>query len=63
MACRRHQTIIWSNAEILLTGPLRRNLDEMLIEIIAFLLKNVFENVVWKMAAILSRPQVLSGPI
>ena len=29
----RHQAIIWTNAGILLTGPLGTNLDEMLIEI------------------------------
>ena len=29
-------------------------------EIIAFSLKNVFENIVWKMAAILSRPQCVN---
>ena len=32
----RHQAIIWTNAEILLIGPLRTNLSEMLIEIYTF---------------------------
>ena len=41
----RRQAIIWSNAGILLIG------------IYIFIQQNTFENVVWKMAAILFRPQ------
>ena len=56
----RHQTIIWTNAGI---GPLRTNFSEMLIEIHTFSFKeNAPENVVWKMAAILSRPQCVKFP-
>ena len=54
----RRQAIIWTNAGILLIGPLGTNLSETLSEIHTFSLnKNAFENVVWKTAAILSRPQ------
>ena len=53
----RRQAIIWTNAVIFLTGSLRTNLSEILIEIyIFFIQENVFENVVKKLAAILSRP-------
>ena len=54
----RRRAIIWINAGILLIGPLGTNSSEILIEIHAFAIQeNAFENVVWKMAAILSRPQ------
>ena len=54
------QAIIWTNAAILLVGPLGTNFSGILMEIHAFSLKkNAFENVVWKMAAILSRPQCI----
>ena len=43
----RRQAIIWTNAGILLIGPLGKN----------FIEENVFECVVCEMAAILSRPQ------
>ena len=45
------QAIFWTNAEILLTGPLRTNL----IEIPTFSFRKI--DVVWKMAAFLSRHQ------
>ena len=48
----RRQAIIWTNAGILLIGPLGTNFSEILI-----IQENAFQNVVWKMAAILSRPQ------
>ena len=32
----RRQTIIWTNAGILLIGPLRTNFNEILIEILTF---------------------------
>ena len=80
----RQQAIIWTNAGILLIGPLGTNVSEILIEIHAFSLKKcitlgpheasvwakhmhfhsrnaAFENVVWKMAAILSLPQCVKG--
>ena len=54
----RRQAIIWTNAGLLLIEPLGTNLSEILIEIYTFSLKtNAFENVVWKRATILSRPQ------
>ena len=54
----RRQAIIWTNAGILLIGRLGTNLSEILSEIHTFSPKKMhFENVVWKMAAILSRPQ------
>ena len=57
LAPSRQQAIIWTNAVILLTGPLGTNFMEMLIEMYTFSLKkNEFENVVWKMAAILFWP-------
>ena len=39
----RRQAIIWTNAEMMLIGPLETNI---------FIQENAFENVVWKMAAI-----------
>ena len=51
----QYQAIIWTNAGILLSGPLGRNFSEILIKIPIFSLKNAFENVVCKMTAILSR--------
>ena len=46
----RRQAIIWSNAGILLNWTLETTFSEIFCE-------NAFENVVWKTAAILSRPQ------
>ena len=57
----RRQAIIWTGVGILLIEPLGTNFSEMFIEIHTFLLKkNPFENVVWKMAAILSWPQCVN---
>ena len=54
----RRQAIIWTNDGILLIGPLGTNFNDTLIEINTFsFIKNKFKNVVWKLAAILSRPQ------
>ena len=53
----RRQAIIWINAGILLIGPSEITFSKILIEIHNFLQENAFQNVVWKMAAILSRPQ------
>ena len=53
----RRQTIIWTNAGILSIGPLGINLNRNLY---IFIQENVFENVVRKLAAILSRPQCLN---
>ena len=54
----RHQAIIWTNAGILLIGPLGTNFSENSIEILTFsFTKNAIESVVCEMAAILSWPQ------
>ena len=62
----RRQAIIWTNDRILLIGTLGTNINEILSEIHIFNLKrnshifiqeNTFENIVYEMAAILSRPQ------
>ena len=55
----RCQAIIWTNAGILLIGPLGTNCSEIWIEILTFSFKkiNVFESVVCEIAAILSQPQ------
>ena len=54
---RRH-AIIWTKDGILLIGPLGTNFSDILIYYSCiFIQKNAFENVVWKMAAILSGPQ------
>ena len=50
-----HQAIIWTNAGILLIGPLGTNLSEISIEILID--ENTFENVVSEILSILSRPQ------
>ena len=58
MACRLvacRLVIILADAGILLIGPLGANFVDILIEFHTF--ENAFENVVSKMAAILSRPQ------
>ena len=53
----RRQAIIWTNAGILLIGPLGTNFNEILIEIhIISFKESAFENVC-EMASILSRPQ------
>ena len=52
----RRQAIIWTNAGILLIGPIGTNFDEIFFEIQVFLQENEFENVLCDMVAILSRP-------
>ena len=53
----RHQAIIWTIAGIFSLGPLGTKFSGILIKIHTFSLqKNAFENVFWKMAAILSWP-------
>ena len=51
----RHQAIIWTNAGMLLIGPLEKNFSEISMEI-----QDVFGNVVRKLAAILSQPQFVN---
>ena len=54
----QHQAIIWTNAGILLIGPLGTNFNENFNHnSYIFILENPFETFVWKMAAISSRPQ------
>ena len=53
---RRRQAIIWTNAGILLIGPLGTNFGEILIVIDTFQ-ENALENVVCEMASISFRPQ------
>ena len=56
----RRQTIMWTSAGILLIGPLRTNFSEIVVIEIHTFQGNTFENV-WKMAAILSRPQCVNS--
>ena len=58
MSPGRRQAIIWTNAGILLIRTWRTNFSEILIDIHIF--SNAFENVVWKMWAILFRPQCVN---
>ena len=52
----QHQVIIWITAQILLIGTLEKNFSDILInKSYIFIQENAFENVVWDMAAILSR--------
>ena len=58
----RRQAIIWTNAGILLIGPLGTNFSDILIGIQTFsFTKNALENVVCEMASILSRPQCVNS--
>ena len=58
----RRQAIIWTNARLLSIKPLRTYLNENLIKKQQFSLKkNARENVVWKMASILSRLQCVNN--
>ena len=54
----RRQAIIWTNAGILLIGPLGTNFSEIIVGIQTFSFrKNALENVVCVIASISSRPQ------
>ena len=58
----RRQAIIWTSAEILLIGPLVTKFSKILTKkSYIFIQENVFEIVVWKMSAILSRPQCVNA--
>ena len=57
----RRQAIIWTNAAILLFGPLGTNFCEIFIETNIFIQENAFENVGCEMATILSRPQCVKS--
>ena len=54
----RRQAIIWTNAGLLLIGPLGTNFSEILIEIIIFSFKKM--RLKW---AMLARPQCVSAPV
>ena len=59
----RLQAIIWTNAGLLLIGPLGTNFSEILIEILTFSLKKMrLKSVVCETAAILSQPQCVNAP-
>ena len=58
----QHQAITLSNADLLLLGPFGTNLNKIWIEIQNFsFIKNVFQDIVCKMTAILSRGDELSS--
>ena len=54
------EAITWTNAAILLIRTLGTNLSEIISEIQIYSFKKCISNVVWKMAAILSRPQCVN---
>ena len=57
----RRQAIIWTNAGSLIIGPLGTSFSEIWNKIKQFsFTKIAFENVVWKMVAILSRPKCVN---
>ena len=56
----RCQAIIWTNAGILLIRCLGKNSVKFKWNPYIFIQENAIENVVWKMAAILSRPQCVN---
>ena len=56
----QRQAIIWTKAGILVIGPLETNFSDILIEIQIFIQGNAFENVVFEIAAVLSRPQCVN---
>ena len=57
----RHQSIIWTNAGVLLIGPWETNFSEILKQILyIFIQENAYENFVRKLAAILSWPQCVN---
>ena len=58
----QRQAMIWTNAGILLIGPLGTNFSEILIGIQTFSFKKLhLKNVVCKVTSILSRPQCVKG--
>ena len=58
----RRQAIIWTNAGILLIGPIGTNFNEIFYRnSCIFIQENSFENVVCEMASILYRPQCVNS--
>ena len=58
----QHQAIIWTNAAILLIGPLGTNFSEINRNLYIFIQENPLENVIWKMVAFLFWPQRVKLP-
>ena len=59
----QYQAIIWTNNVLLLMWPLGTNVSEIWLKTpIIFLQENLFENIICKMAAILSWPQCFNWP-
>ena len=56
----RHQAIIWTNAGMLLTEPVRTTSVKYNRSSFIFIQENAFENVVSEMESILSRPQCVN---
>ena len=59
----RRQAIIWTSAGILLTGTLgtKFSAGNLNRNLYIFIQEHAFENIVWKMATILSRSQCVKG--
>ena len=57
----RHQAITWTNSDLISIKPSGTIFSEILIKIHFHLKKNASENVICKMAAILSRPQCVKS--
>ena len=55
----RRQAIIWTNDRLLSIGTLGTNINEILIEILAFSFQKI--HVIWKMVALLSRHQCVNS--
>ena len=59
----RRQAIIWTNAGILLIGPLGIDFNEILIGIQTFFIQEqAFENVICEIVSILSQSQCVNRP-
>ena len=56
----QRQAITWTNAGILVIGPSGTDFNEIFIKIYEFSLKNAFENVIRKFAAMRSQPQYVN---
>ena len=55
----RHQAITWTNGGIMLIGPSGKISIKFNQNATTFIQENAFENVIWKITAILSRPQYI----
>ena len=60
----RHQATIWTNDGLLLIEPLGTNFSEYLNKITKIIIQeNTFENVIYKITAMLSQPQCVKNVI